>query len=143
MAASTRRHLRRIESDSFSLPRHDSLQSSTRCTRNCCVALCSCAAALNPDLTIKQLIHTAWGPREGAPLGGVQELAQSLAHPGGRAPQQLRPILRGYLASYLTLGVRSHESVRSESPPSKNVSSARIARLRLLGRRCDMLGFDA
>jgi signal transduction histidine kinase/ligand-binding sensor domain-containing protein len=38
---------------------------------------CSCAAALNPNLTIKQLLHTAWGPREGAPLGGVQELAQT------------------------------------------------------------------
>jgi len=38
---------------------------------------CSCAAALNPDLTIKQLIHTAWGPRDGAPLGGVQALAQT------------------------------------------------------------------
>jgi signal transduction histidine kinase/ligand-binding sensor domain-containing protein len=38
---------------------------------------CSCAAALNPDLTIKQLLHTAWGPRDGAPLGGVQALAQT------------------------------------------------------------------
>jgi len=38
---------------------------------------CSCAAALNPDLTIKELLHTAWGPREGAPPGGVQELAQT------------------------------------------------------------------
>jgi signal transduction histidine kinase/ligand-binding sensor domain-containing protein len=38
---------------------------------------CGCAAALNPDLTIKQLVHTAWGPREGAPLGGVQALAQT------------------------------------------------------------------
>src|SRR5882757_7228989 len=38
---------------------------------------CSCAAALNPDLSIKQLLHTAWGPREGAPPGGVQELAQT------------------------------------------------------------------
>ena len=38
---------------------------------------CSCAAALNPSLTIKQMLHTAWGPREGAPLGGVQALAQT------------------------------------------------------------------
>src|SRR5258708_4386953 len=38
---------------------------------------CSCAAALNPDLTIKQLLHTAWGPREGAPLGGVRAPAQT------------------------------------------------------------------
>ena len=38
---------------------------------------CNCAAALNPDLTIKQLVHTAWGPREGAPLGGIQALAQT------------------------------------------------------------------
>ena len=37
---------------------------------------CSCAAA-HPDLTTKQLLHTAWGPREGAPLGGVQALAQT------------------------------------------------------------------
>jgi len=38
---------------------------------------CSCAAALNPNLTIKQLLHTAWGPRDGAPLGGIQALAQT------------------------------------------------------------------
>lgn len=38
---------------------------------------CSSAIALNPDLTIKQLLHTAWGPREGAPLGGVMALAQT------------------------------------------------------------------
>jgi signal transduction histidine kinase/ligand-binding sensor domain-containing protein len=38
---------------------------------------CGCAAALSPDLTIKQLLHTAWGPREGAPLGGIRGLAQT------------------------------------------------------------------
>ncbi len=38
---------------------------------------CGCAAALNPDLTIKELHHTAWGPSQGAPLGGVVALAQT------------------------------------------------------------------
>src|SRR5262245_28738296 len=35
------------------------------------------ALALNPDLTIKQLLHTAWGPSQGAPLGGAIDLAQT------------------------------------------------------------------
>jgi signal transduction histidine kinase/ligand-binding sensor domain-containing protein len=35
------------------------------------------ALALDPDLTIKQLHHTAWGPSQGAPLGGVIDLAQT------------------------------------------------------------------
>jgi signal transduction histidine kinase/ligand-binding sensor domain-containing protein len=38
---------------------------------------CGCAAALSPDLTIKELRHTAWGPSQGAPLGGVGALAQT------------------------------------------------------------------
>jgi signal transduction histidine kinase/ligand-binding sensor domain-containing protein len=38
---------------------------------------CSCAAALNPDLTLKELHHTAWGPSQGAPLGGAVALAQT------------------------------------------------------------------
>jgi hypothetical protein len=38
---------------------------------------CGCAAALNPDLTIKELHHTAWGPSQGAPLGGTFALAQT------------------------------------------------------------------
>ena len=38
---------------------------------------CGCAAALNPDLTIKELHHTAWGPGQGAPLGGIGALAQT------------------------------------------------------------------
>ena len=38
---------------------------------------CGCAAALNPDLTIKELHHTAWGPSQGAPLGGAVALAQT------------------------------------------------------------------
>jgi signal transduction histidine kinase/ligand-binding sensor domain-containing protein len=38
---------------------------------------CSCAAALNPDLTIKELHHTAWGPGQDAPLGGAVALAQT------------------------------------------------------------------
>jgi signal transduction histidine kinase/ligand-binding sensor domain-containing protein len=38
---------------------------------------CACAAALNPDLTIKELHHTAWGPSQGAPLGGAVALAQT------------------------------------------------------------------
>src|ERR1700683_2835428 len=38
---------------------------------------CGCAAPLNPDLTIKELHHTAWGPRQGAPLGGTFALAQT------------------------------------------------------------------
>ena len=38
---------------------------------------CGCAAALSPDLTIKELHHTAWGPSLGAPLGGALALAQT------------------------------------------------------------------
>ena len=38
---------------------------------------CGCAAALNPDLTIRELHHTAWGPSQGAPLGGAVALAQT------------------------------------------------------------------
>jgi signal transduction histidine kinase len=38
---------------------------------------CGCAAALSPDLTIKELHHTAWGPSQGAPLGGAVALAQT------------------------------------------------------------------
>jgi signal transduction histidine kinase/ligand-binding sensor domain-containing protein len=38
---------------------------------------CGCAAALNPDLAIKELHHTAWGPSQGAPLGGTVALAQT------------------------------------------------------------------
>jgi|HubBroStandDraft_6_1064221.scaffolds.fasta_scaffold06547_4 signal transduction histidine kinase/ligand-binding sensor domain-containing protein len=38
---------------------------------------CGSAAALNPDLTIKELHHTAWGPSQGAPLGGAIALAQT------------------------------------------------------------------
>jgi signal transduction histidine kinase/ligand-binding sensor domain-containing protein len=38
---------------------------------------CRGAAALNPDLTIKELHHTAWGPGQGAPLGGAVALAQT------------------------------------------------------------------
>jgi signal transduction histidine kinase/ligand-binding sensor domain-containing protein len=36
-----------------------------------------CAAALSPDLTLKELHHTAWGPSQGAPLGGAVALAQT------------------------------------------------------------------
>jgi signal transduction histidine kinase/ligand-binding sensor domain-containing protein len=36
-----------------------------------------CAAALSPDLTIKELQHTAWGPSQGAPQGGAVALAQT------------------------------------------------------------------
>jgi len=35
------------------------------------------ALALDPNLTIRQLHHTAWGPSEGAPLGGATGLAQT------------------------------------------------------------------
>jgi signal transduction histidine kinase/ligand-binding sensor domain-containing protein len=38
---------------------------------------CSGASALNPDLTIRELHHTAWGPSQGAPLGGAAALAQT------------------------------------------------------------------
>jgi signal transduction histidine kinase/ligand-binding sensor domain-containing protein len=38
---------------------------------------CGAAAALSPDLTIKELHHTAWGPSQGAPLGGGVALAQT------------------------------------------------------------------
>jgi signal transduction histidine kinase/ligand-binding sensor domain-containing protein len=38
---------------------------------------CGCAAALSPDLTVKELHHTAWGPSQGAPLGGAIALAQT------------------------------------------------------------------
>jgi hypothetical protein len=50
---------------------------------------CGCAAALNPELTIKELHHTAWGPNQGAPLGDVVALAQTnvgylwMARPSG------------------------------------------------------------
>ena len=36
-----------------------------------------CAAAISPDLTLKELHHTAWGPSQGAPLGGAVALAQT------------------------------------------------------------------
>lgn len=35
------------------------------------------AVALNPTLTIKELHHTAWGPGQGAPLGGAIALVQT------------------------------------------------------------------
>jgi signal transduction histidine kinase/ligand-binding sensor domain-containing protein len=35
------------------------------------------ALALSPDLTIKELHHTAWGPNQGAPLGGAVAVAQT------------------------------------------------------------------
>ena len=38
---------------------------------------CGCASALSPDLTIRELRHTAWGPSQGAPLGGANALAQT------------------------------------------------------------------
>jgi signal transduction histidine kinase/ligand-binding sensor domain-containing protein len=38
---------------------------------------CGSATALSPDLTIKELHHTAWGPSQGAPLGGAVALAQT------------------------------------------------------------------
>ena len=38
---------------------------------------CGCAAALNPDLTLRELHHTAWGPSQNAPLGGAVALAQT------------------------------------------------------------------
>ncbi len=38
---------------------------------------CGCAAALSPDLAIKEPRHTAWGPSQGAPLGGAVALAQT------------------------------------------------------------------
>jgi signal transduction histidine kinase/ligand-binding sensor domain-containing protein len=50
---------------------------------------CGCAGALTPDLTVKELRHTAWGPSQGAPLGGAVALAQTndgylwMAGPGG------------------------------------------------------------
>jgi len=52
-------------------------------THQCCwlaiaaLLWCGSAAALNPDLTIKELHHTAWGPSQGAPLGGAVALAQT------------------------------------------------------------------
>ncbi len=53
-----------------------------RRNRGCWLAIaallwCGCAAALSPDLTIKELHHTAWGPSQGAPLGGALALAQT------------------------------------------------------------------
>src|SRR5215469_16292259 len=35
------------------------------------------ALALDPNLTIKQLHHTAWGPAQGAPLGGAHGFEQT------------------------------------------------------------------
>jgi ligand-binding sensor domain-containing protein len=50
-----------------------------RCRGLAIIALlwCGSAAALSPDLTIKELHHTAWGPSQGAPLGGAVALAQT------------------------------------------------------------------
>ena len=51
--------------------------------------LSSGALALDPNLTIRQLHHTAWGPSQGAPLGCAEPLVQTndgylwLAGPGG------------------------------------------------------------
>jgi ligand-binding sensor domain-containing protein len=39
--------------------------------------LSSGALALDPNLSIRQLHHTAWGPSLGAPLGGAEALAQT------------------------------------------------------------------
>lgn len=41
------------------------------------LAGCGCAAALNPELTIKELHDTAWGASQGAPLRGAATLAQT------------------------------------------------------------------
>jgi len=50
----------------------------TRCRLATALVLwCGGAAALSPDLTIKELHHTAWGPSQGAPLGGGVALAQT------------------------------------------------------------------
>jgi ligand-binding sensor domain-containing protein len=38
---------------------------------------CGCASALSPDLTLKVARHTAWGPNQGAPLGGAVAWAQT------------------------------------------------------------------
>jgi signal transduction histidine kinase/ligand-binding sensor domain-containing protein len=38
---------------------------------------CACTFALSPDLPITELHHTAWGPSQGAPLGGAVGLAQT------------------------------------------------------------------
>ncbi len=49
-------------------------------TLEACLVLalaCSCAAALDSDLTIAQFAHTAWGPKDGAP-SVVTALAQSV-----------------------------------------------------------------
>src|SRR5271156_5723518 len=55
---------------------------SMSCPKRCWFAIaallwCGCAAALSPDRTIKELHHTAWGPGQGAPLGGALGLAQT------------------------------------------------------------------
>jgi signal transduction histidine kinase len=52
------------------------------CPKRCWFAIaallwCGCGAALSPDRTIKELHHTAWGPGQGAPLGGALALAQT------------------------------------------------------------------
>ena len=52
------------------------------CPKRCWFAIaallwCGCAGALSPDRTIKELHHTAWGPGQGAPLGGAAALAQT------------------------------------------------------------------
>jgi ligand-binding sensor domain-containing protein len=48
-----------------------------RCLAIVALLWCVSAAALSPDLTIKELHHTAWGPSQGAPLGGAVALAQT------------------------------------------------------------------
>ena len=41
------------------------------------IVLSAGALAADPNLTIRQLHHTAWGPSQGAPLGGAEALAQT------------------------------------------------------------------
>jgi signal transduction histidine kinase/ligand-binding sensor domain-containing protein len=50
---------------------------ATWCLASAAVLWCGCVSALSPDLTIKGARHTAWGPNQGAPLGGAVALAQT------------------------------------------------------------------
>jgi ligand-binding sensor domain-containing protein len=72
------------------------------------------AAALNPDLSLKQLLHTAWGPRDGAPLGLISSLAQTND---------------GYLWMVGSAGLYRFDGIafeRMELPYSPKLSSLRV-----------------
>jgi signal transduction histidine kinase/ligand-binding sensor domain-containing protein len=78
---------------------------------------CSSVAALNPDVLISQLQHTAWGPRDGAPVGPVLSLAQTID---------------GYLWLATPNGLYQFDGIvfeRVQIPQSPKLSSLQIYRI--------------